>query len=417
MAKKGKKSKKKMLIRKNLILQKENEALRKAVRQAEEAVEIKSAYLSHMSHDIRTSINGISGMTGIAIKNTDDREKMLDCMKKVDIASQYLISLVNDILDLSRIESGKMSVNHQPMDIRKVVDNCALITEGLLVQRKVELVREFDAFRHPLLTGDELHLNQILINILGNAVKFTPDRGKIYFQVREISEGADRARYRFEIEDTGIGMESSFLNRIWEPFIQENGRSCSGQKGSGLGMAITKRLVDLMDGTITVESKLGVGSKFTVEIGFDFDRTARETEAVPKPEVSLNGMKVLLVEDNELNMEIAKTILEDEGIDVTTAENGQLAVNVFNNCAENEFDVILMDIHMPVMDGLSAAKTIRGLPRMDAAIVPIIAMTADAYDEDIRKTTDAGMNAHLTKPIRQEQLFQTLGNFYGSGIE
>lgn len=274
------------------------------------------------------------------------------------------------------------------------------------------LVREFAVFKHPMLIGDELHLSQILINILGNAVKFTPDRGKIYFQVKEISDETGKALYRFEIEDTGIGMEPSFLNKIWEPFIQENGRNRSEHKGTGLGMAITKKLVDLMGGIITVESKLGVGSRFIVEITFDIDLNTQETEIVRKSKFSLCGMKVLLVEDNELNMEIAKTILEDEGIDVTTAENGQFAVNIFNNHPENTFDAILMDIRMPVMDGLSATKTIRELPRMDAATVPIIAMTADAYNEDMRKTADAGMNAHLTKPIQQDQLFQTLRNFY-----
>lgn len=408
----GKKCKKKVLKKRNYALQKENDLLKENVLQAENAIETKSAYLSHMSHDIRTSINGIIGMTDLAIKSYNDKERMLDCLKKVENSSKYLISLVNDILDMSRIESGKMLVNHEPIDIREVVDNCAVITEGLLVHRKVELVREFAALEHPMLIGDELHLSQILVNILGNAVKFTPDRGKIYFQVWEVSHEGGRAVYRFEIEDTGIGMEPSFLENIWEPFLQENARSHSGQKGTGLGMAITKKLADLMGGTITVESKLGVGSRFTVEMAFDIDKNMRETRNVQKTDISLYGMNVLLVEDNELNMEIAKTLLEDEGIHVTTAENGQLAVHTFNNCPENTFDAILMDIRMPVMDGLSAAKTIRELPRVDAAAVPIIAMTADAYDEDMRKTIDAGMNAHLAKPIHRERMFQVLRDFY-----
>lgn len=404
----GKEHKKKQLKKRNAALQKENDLLKESVLRAEKAVETKSAYLSHMSHDIRTSLNGIIGMTGIAIKNFDEKEKVLDCLKKVDNSSQYLISLVNDILDMSRIESGRMSANHEPVDMRKIIDRCTLITEGLLVQRKVELVREFAAFRHPMLIGDALHLSQILINILGNAVKFTPDGGKIYFQVKEVSEEAGRALYRFEIEDTGIGMEASFLEKIWEPFLQENGRDCKEQKGSGLGMAITKKLVDLMGGVITVESRMGVGSRFIVEIPFDIDCNAQETKVIQKSRVSLQGMKVLLVEDNELNMEIAKTILEDEGIHVMTVENGQLAVNIYNNLPDNSFNAILMDIRMPVMDGLTAARTIRELSKTDALTVPIIAMTADAYDEDIRRSTEAGMNAHLTKPIQPEQLFQTL---------
>lgn len=408
----GKKNKKKILKRRNLVLQKENDLLKESILQAEHTVETKSTYLSHMSHDIRTSINGIIGMTGIAIKNFEDKEKMLDCLKKIDSSSQYLISLVNDILDISRIESGKMSANHEPFDIRSVIDRCALITEGLLTQKNVELIKEFAAFEHPMLIGDELHLCQILINILGNAVKFTPNGGRIYFQVKECSGKSGKSCCHFEIEDTGIGMEPSFLNEIWEPFIQGNSRSHKEPNGTGLGMAITKRLVDLMGGMITVESKLGIGSKFTVEIVFDIDCNTYGTEIVRKSNVSLKGMKVLLAEDNELNVEIAKTILEDEGIDVTIAKNGQFAVNIFNNLSENTFDAILMDVRMPIMDGLSAAKAIRELPRKDAATVPIIAMTADAHNEDMQKTAAAGMNVHLTKPIQQEMLFQVLRNFY-----
>lgn len=408
----GKKNKKKILKRKNLVLQKENDLLKESILQAEHTVETKSAYLSHMSHDIRTSINGIIGMTGIAIKNFEDQDRILDCLKKIDSSSQYLISLVNDILDLSRIESGKMSANHEPLDIRKVIDRCAAITEGLLTEKNVKLIKEFAAFKHPMLIGDELHLCQILINILGNAVKFTPNGGRIYFQVTECSDKSGKSLCHFEIEDTGIGMEPSFLPKIWEPFIQGNGRSHKESNGTGLGMAITKKLVDLMGGKITVESKLGIGSKFTVEIAFDIDRHTQEAKTERKSNVSLNGMKILLAEDNELNMEIAKTILEDQGIDVTTAENGQLAVNIFNNLSEHMFDAILMDVRMPIMDGLSAAKAIRKLTRKDAATVPIIAMTADAYDEDIERTAAAGMNAHLTKPVQPELLFQVLRNFY-----
>lgn len=396
------KKKKKILKQRNAVLQKE--------------LDTKSTYLSCMSHDIRTSLNGIIGMTAIAIKHSDDKNKMLDCLKKVDTSSKYLISLVNDILDLGRMESGKMSVNHEPLDMRKTIAGCALITEGLLADRKITLVKEFAECKHPLLIGDELHLSQILINILSNSVKFTPDGGKIYFQVTESSSEEGKAVYRFEIEDTGIGMDPSFLSRIWEPFLQETGKTQNGHKGSGLGMAITKRLVDLMGGVITVESRLGAGSRFTVEIAFDIDINSQRTEIDRESEISLNGMKVLLVEDNELNLEIAKTILEEQGINVITAENGQLAVNIFHNCSIGMFDAILMDIRMPVMDGLSAAKAIRNLPRADASTVPIIAMTADAYAEDIQKTAAAGMNAHLTKPILQEQLFQTLRSYFVKSI-
>lgn len=408
----GKKSKKKLLKQKNAFLKKENLLLNKAVRQTESAMRTKNIFFSHMSHDMRTCINSISGMTSIAMKNSDDKDKMLDCLIKVDDASRYLITLVNDLLDMSRIENGKMTTSSKPIDIRNVIEQCALITDGLVVQRKVEFIRGFDDFKHPLLIGDETHLGQVFLNILGNSVKFTLDGGKIYFNVKEISSGDDKATYRFEIKDTGIGMEKSFLDKIWEPFIQEKSRHHNGYKGTGLGMAITKRLVDLMGGTISVESKPGSGSKFTIEITFDINPDAQETKALRQPSVNLAGMKVLLVEDHEINMEIAKTILETRGIDVMTAKNGQIAVDIFSRSKENRFDAILMDVRMPVMDGPSATKAIRKLHRKDAVTVPIIAFTADAYEEDIRKFEEAGMNAHLTKPIQQERLFQTLGRFY-----
>ena len=414
----GKEHKKKQLKKRNAALQKENDLLKESVLRAEKAVETKSAYLSHMSHDIRTSLNGIIGMTGIAIKNFDEKEKVLDCLKKVDNSSQYLISLVNDILDMSRIESGRMVMNHERMDIREVINSCASIAESLLEQRKVDFVREFGIFHHPLLIGDELHLRQVLINILSNAIKFTPDGGKIFFQVKEVFAGDGKATYHFEIEDTGIGMKPDFLEKIWDSFTQENSGNCNGYKGTGLGMAITKKLVDLMEGVVEAASKPGVGSKFTVEVTFeteiisDIAEKKNKMKSIQEQNAHLDGMRVLLVEDTPLNMEIAKFMLEDEGIEVMTAENGQIAVNIFNNSPENTFNAVLMDVRMPVMDGLTATKSIRSLPRTDAVTVPIIAMTADAYSEDIRRTADAGMNAHLTKPVSQEKLLSTLEKFY-----
>lgn len=413
MKKDNKKKKKivKSLKKENTVLREENHLLRMAVLQKENASKSKSAFLSHMSHDIRTPLTGIIGMTDIAIKNFDDKEKALGCLQKIDSSSKHLLDLINDILDMSRIESGKMAINHEPMDMREIVNSCAFIAEGLLTQRNVEFVRGFGIFRHPILVGDELHLRQVLINILGNAIKFTPDGGKIFFHAREFSEECGRAVYHFEIEDTGIGMKADFLETIWDSFTQEDTGNCNGQKGTGLGMAITRKLVDLMGGTIKVESELGVGSKFSLEVSFDIGEKQRITQTVKKSETVLKGMKILLVEDNELNMEIAKTILEDEGIHVITAENGKIAVNIFNNCPENTFDALLMDVRMPVMDGLTAAKTIRTLPRIDAATVPIIAMTADAYDEDMQRTAEAGMDAHLIKPVNQKELMQTLKAF------
>lgn len=413
-----KKKKSKKLKKKIAVLEAENLSLQGSVLRAESTNREKSAFLSHMSHDIRTPLNGIIGMTSIAIKHFDDKDRVLDCLEKIESSSKHLVSLINDILDMSRIESGKMVMNHERMDIREVVNSCALIAESLLAQRKVDFVREFGIFHHPILIGDELHLRQILINILSNAIKFTPDGGKIFFQVKEISAEDGKSTFHFEIEDTGIGMNPDFLEKIWDSFTQENNGNCSEQKGTGLGMAITKKLVDLMGGVIKAESAPGVGSKFIVEIRMDTgtmsDTAEKEKTAksIQESKVHLGGMKILLVEDTPLNMEVAKFMLEDEGMEVITAENGQIAVNIFNNSKENTFDAVLMDVRMPVMDGLTATKLIRALPRADAATVPIVAMTADAYDEDVRKTIDAGMNEHLAKPVSQEKLLSILGKFY-----
>lgn len=408
----------KKLKKKIAVLETENQSLQESVLRAENNSREKSAFLSHMSHDIRTPLNGIIGMTNIALKHFDDKDRVLDCLEKIDSSSKHLVSLINDILDMSRIESGRMVMNHEQMDIREVINSCAFIAESLLAQRKVDFVREFGIFHHPLLIGDELHLRQILINILSNAIKFTPDGGKIFFQVKEVSAGDGKATYHFEIEDTGIGMKPDFLEKIWDSFTQENSGNCSEHKGTGLGMAITKKLVDLMGGFIGAESTPGVGSKFIVEVRFDtgilsgIAEKEKTAENIQELTIRLDGMKVLLVEDTPLNMEIAKFMLEDEGIEVMTAENGQIAVNIFNNSPENTFNAVLMDVRMPVMDGLTATESIRALPRADAATVPIVAMTADAYDEDVRKTAVAGMNAHLTKPVSQEKLLLTLGEFY-----
>lgn len=399
---------------KKMIRQQEetNLLLSRAAKEARSANEAKSEFLTHMSHDIRTPINGIMGMTEIAIRNIQNPEKVMDCLEKIESSSGHLFSLVNDVLDMSRIESGKTTVNHEPLDIRAVMDHCASIIGGQLLNRDVEFIKDFEAFEHPLLLGDELHLRQILINILGNSVKFVRDGGTIIFRAREISNSDGKILCHFEIEDTGIGMKQEFLNHIWEAFSQEDGANRTHYKGTGLGMAITKQFVDLIGGTIAVESQLNVGSKFTVEIPFEVNENA---QVLPPPEqeqeVKLEGMRILLVEDNELNMEIAQFMLEAEGITVTTAENGQAAVNIFRKNPPGTFDAILMDVIMPVMDGLIATRTIRALERPDAAEIPIIAMTANAYEEDIKKTKDSGMNAHLSKPIDVARMLQVLSNF------
>lgn len=403
---------------KKLVHQKDeiNKMLQTAAEEANSANQAKSDFLSHMSHDIRTPINGIMGMTDIALKNIANQAKVLDCLKKISSSSQHLLGLLNDVLDMSRIESGKTKMNHDNFDIRICIDNCASIIGGQLVTRDIELIKEVEEFEHPHLIGDELHLRQVFINILGNSVKFTQDGGKIYFKAKEKEYADGRALFRFELADTGIGMKEEFLPHLFDAFSQEDGGTRTTYKGTGLGMAITKKFIDLMGGTIEVKSKYNVGTKFVIEIWMDVNQNVKTNEAKKEMHIDLTGMKVLLVEDIELNMEIARCILEEEGAVVTPAVNGQEAVDAFSGNPEGTFDIIIMDIMMPVMDGITATKVIRAMERPDAKTIPIVAMTANAYEEDIHKTREAGMNAHLSKPIDVDMVLKTLAGFY-SGAE
>ncbi len=389
-----------------------NNLLRDAADAANAASTAKSDFLSHMSHDIRTPINGIVGMTDIALKNLGDPARVRDCLEKISGASGHLLSLVNDVLDMSRIESGKTRISSKPMDLRQVLDNCASIVCGQLQGRDLALVEEFQPMDHARVLGDELHLRQVLINILGNAVKFTPDGGKIVFRASELPDsGGETARFRLEVEDTGVGMQPEFLPHIFEAFSQEDGGTRSRYQGTGLGMAITKQFVELMGGTIQVESRPGKGSRFTVELPAPIDREARPREVAAQHHGNLRGLRLLVAEDNELNMEIALYLLADEGIETTPVTDGQAAVDAFAAAPPGTFDGVLMDVMMPVLDGLAATRAIRALPRADAAAIPIIAMTANAYDEDKRRCLEAGMNAHVAKPIDLEVLLQVLSHY------
>lgn len=369
----------------------------------------KSKFLSDISHDIRTPINGIIGMTNIAINNIDNQNKVKDCLKKIDVSSSHLLCIINDILDMSRIENNKITVNNQPIDINTLLDKCNSIIEGALQNRNIEFIPEFNTFEYPYIKCDEQHILKIFINILGNAVKFTPNGGKIYFRVKENKKIDNIIYYRFEIEDTGIGMKKEFLDHIWDSFSQENNHSRTEYNGTGLGLAITKRLVELSNGHITVESMENIGSKFTVELPFElYDKNIETTQS---NNINIKGLKILLVEDNELNMEIAKDILEDCGAIITTAKNGKIAVNKFYSSSINHFDLILMDIQMPIMDGLTATTAIRNLQRSDSKSIPIILMTASTYEEKIETAVKLGINAYLSKPLEINKFLKTIEGF------
>ncbi len=382
--------------------------IEEALKKAEAASKAKTVFLSNMSHDIRTPINGIMGMVTIA-KQEEMSPKAANCLEKIDSASHHLLSLINDVLDMSRIESGKTVIEFEPIDIRTLIDNCSSIIQGQLQSRDIEYTVNYENIKNPNLLVDSLHLRQVLINILGNAVKFTPDGGKISFDVTEAESDGEYTELNFVISDNGCGMKPEFLEHIFEAFSQENGGSRAKYKGTGIGMAISKNLAELMGGTILVESELNVGSTFTVVLPFKIDNIERKY--VSETVVSAKGIKALLVEDNELNAEIAQTILEEEGIIVTLAENGRAAVEAFAGNPPGTYDIILMDIMMPEMNGYEATRAIRALDREDAPAIPIFAMTANAFDEDKRAALEAGMNSHITKPIDFSILIKEIGKF------
>ncbi len=371
------------------------------------ATKAKSEFLSNMSHDIRTPINGIMGMTTIARNVEGNPQKTMDCLDKIEGASQHLLSLVNDVLDMSRIERGKIEIISMPLDVIDVCENCCNIINGQLLKRNIEFIKDFNG-ENTQLIGDNLHLSQIIINILSNAVKFTPDGGTIWFRCRESFKDEKQVTYIFEIEDTGIGMKKEFLNKIFDAFSQDEGGARSIYKGTGLGMAISKQLATLMNGDIAVESELDKGSKFTVTIPFVINNDVQKEEDLSVEDIDLTGVKVLLVEDNELNMDIAVELLSPSGVIITTAVNGQEAVDLFTNNEAHTFDIILMDVMMPIMNGLDATRAIRSLDREDAKTIPILAMTANAFDSDIQATKESGMNGHLSKPINIGEVIKTM---------
>ena len=382
----------------------QSERLAEAMSDASRA---KSEFLSNMSHDIRTPINGIMGITTIAKGNINNPEKIADCLGKIDGASHHLLSLINDVLDMSRIESGKTKITTAPADIRTIMDNCGSIVKGQMEGRDIDFTLDIDA-QHTAVLADELHIRQVLINILGNAVKFTRDGGYIRFFCHETAFTPENVTYEIKVSDSGIGMSREFLERIFDPFSQEENRERTHYKGTGLGMAISKQLVDLMGGDISVDSEIGKGSTFTVTLTLDRDLTLRGEKKTAAQSDNINGVRILLAEDNELNTEIAVELLSSSGAEVDTVSDGKEAVRKFSENAPGTYDVILMDIMMPEMNGLEATRAIRAMERDDAKHIPIIAMTANAFDDDVKATRDAGMNAHLSKPIDIHKVISTI---------
>ena len=390
----------------------QKELLEEALVRANKASEAKSAFLTNMSHDIRTPMNAIVGFTALATNHIDQKDRVEEYLAKIQASSHHLLSLINDILDMSRIESGKASLDEQRSSIHEIMENLHTILQPEADERGITLKVDAGPEAEVPIICDKLKINQIFLNLLGNSLKFTAPEGVVSATVAE-APGAPAGcrRYRMVVEDTGIGMSPEFLKHIFDPFERERTSTISGIQGTGLGMAITKSLVDMMGGTIEVASTEGVGSRFTVMLTLrEADASGDLAPTAPTrvvPSDALKGCHVLLVDDNLLNREIALTLLEDAGFEVECAVDGQMAVDMMAEPDADRFELVLMDIQMPVMNGYEAARAIRALEG-PAATVPILAITADAFDTDRQKALDAGMDGHLPKPIEVDKLFAAL---------
>ena len=380
------------------------EELLKAAKKAEAANVAKTEFLQRMSHDIRTPINGIIGMVEVGDYYSKDIEKQADCREKIRYASNTLLELVNEVLDMSKLESGEIVLEEVGFNIDQLSDETVVILEEVAKERNIQIIQEGRSITHPYLIGSPTHVKRVLMNVLSNAVKYNRDNGSIYISYKELeSNKPGYSLFEFTCRDTGIGMSKEFQERIFEPFAQEYIGSRSKYVGTGLGMPIAKSLVEKMGGTIEFTSQEGVGSQFVIRIPFKIDEE-HKTEAVKEAtSASIEGLSILLVEDNELNMEIAKFIIENEGANVTCATNGKEAVDIYKKSPEF-FDIILMDIMMPEMDGYEATKVIRSFDQQ----IPIVAMTANAFTEDKMKAKKSGMNAHVAKPLDKDRLIRVI---------
>ena len=384
--------------------------LLRAAKKAEAANEAKTEFLLRMSHDIRTPINGICGMINVADHYADNMEKQTECRAKIKEASHLLLELINEVLDMSKLESDEVVLEDIPFNLNSIFEEILGVIEHMAAEQNIRIIWEEKEVTHWNLIGSPVHVKRILMNILSNAVKYNKENGYVYISCREIpSKQTAMPTLEFVCRDTGIGMTEAFQKRIFEPFAQEHAGSRTKFVGTGLGMPITKKLVEKMNGTISFESKEGTGTTFVIRIPFQIDADMKDrTETEEKTETSIQGLHVLLTEDNELNMEIAEFVLQNEGAVVTKAWNGQKAVDIFRKNRPGEFDVILMDIMMPVMNGYEAAKMIRSLDREDAKVIPIIAMTANAFTEDKMRAKEAGMDEHIAKPVDGKLLVKVI---------
>ena len=379
---------------------------------AEESNRAKISFLSNMSHEIRTPMNAIIGVDSLALRDPELTPHAREQFEKIGVSARHLLGLINDILEMSRIEAGRLELKLEAFSLQQLLEDVNGIIRGQCDEKGLRYVPESGLGGNELYYGDALKLRQVLINILGNAVKFTPAPGSVFFRTEKCASRPEGDTLRFTVRDTGIGMEKEFMKHIFEPFSQEDETRTTRYGGSGLGMSITKSIVEMMHGEIQAESEKGVGTTFTVILTLKRAEGAAETRPLPEDAdadaVPLAGRRVLIAEDVALNAEILVDLLEMEDVETDWSENGQLAAERFAGSPEGYYDAVLMDIRMPVMDGLDAARAIRALERADAKTVPIIALTANALEEDVQRSLQAGMNAHLAKPVDADRLYELL---------
>ena len=370
----------------------------------------RNDFLANMSHDIRTPMNAIVGYTNIAKTHQDKPETVADALNKIGSSSHYLLSLINDILDISKIESGKMQISYGPCDLAELFRRIEDITALQAKKKFLVITYRHDSVKHYRVNADELRLEQIIINIVSNAIKYTPSGKTVDLIAEEIPSSGGKNKYRFIVRDTGIGIKEDYLPHIFESFTREERTTVNRIQGTGLGLAITAKIVEMMGGTISVKSKLGEGSEFIVELELEALETEEQESADNNETIDMAGHRLLLVEDNEINAEIARMVLEQYGAEVQQAENGKIGLEALQEKGSGYYDAVLMDIQMPVMNGYEATKAIRGLGGAYASL-PIIAMSANAYEEDVRDSLAAGMNGHIAKPFNPAELLRVLHRF------
>ena len=390
-----------------------------AYEEADLASKAKTEFLNRMSHDIKTPINGVMGMLEIIRRNMDDRERVEECLGKIQLSTRHLLALVNDVLDMGRIETKQEKGMMEAFDLEHLMTETSSLVEAQLEETGIRHYRHREGIRHTALIGNPLHLRQIMVNLLSNAIKYNKPGGRIDTYAKELSCDGKQAFYEFGITDTGIGMQKEFVkNKLFQPFTQEQADARTQYKGSGLGMSIVKGLIESMNGSIQVESVPGEGTTFTFQLPFLLDDTACSNRKREKPaETDAAGMKILVVEDNEINMEIAEFYLTEAGAKTEKAWNGAEAVQKFAESETGSFDVILMDVMMPVMDGLEATRRIRALEHPDAGTVTILAMTAQSSADSIRQCEQAGMNGYIAKPVEAAELIKILAENVPKGYK